>query len=185
MKHRIFISLSIPHSIKVDIQEIQFKLKKFDWPVRWEHADKLHITMRFLGDITDEEIQKVTQIVQQAAADTPPFQLTIHGFVLYPNLIAPRVMCLDIMDSKPLMDLYKKFDRIFTEESIGEPSRHIFTGHITIGRTETVRTNYRPLIKMKYSQQFNAIQIEVFESVLHKEGSEYCTLGTYNLNDKS
>ena len=90
-------------------------------------------------------------------------------------------MCLDIMDSKPLVDLYKAFDSIFTEESIGEPARHSFSGHITIGRTKPVRTNYRPLVQMKYSQQFDATEIEVFESVLHKEGSTYSVMSTHSL----
>ena len=70
MNHRVFIGLSVPRNIITDIQSLQLKLGKFDWPVVWEPEEKLHITLRFLGDITDNQLERVKEITERITADT-------------------------------------------------------------------------------------------------------------------
>jgi len=100
MTRRVFIAINLPPEVKEEIKAVQQKLKKFDWPVRWESESKWHLTLRFLGSITQEEVEQVKQIVSQSVKKVQPFTLTINNFIVFPSLKFPRVVCLKIDDSE-------------------------------------------------------------------------------------
>jgi len=173
MTRRVFIAINLPPEVKEEIKAVQQKLKKFDWPVRWESESKWHLTLRFLGSITQEEVEQVKQIVSQSVKKVQPFTLTINNFIVFPSLKFPRVVCLKIDDSEPLFKLQKLIARAIEQAEIGEYERHPFSGHITIGRAKPVGANYRALTKMKFNEQFQVKSVEIMESVLKLEGSVY------------
>lgn len=92
--NRVFIALDLPDDPKQAILAAQKKLSTFDWPVRWEPIEKLHITLRFLGNITEKELAKVQEIVVYESEETIAFQLNINGYILFPCVKSPRVICL-------------------------------------------------------------------------------------------
>jgi len=179
MKHRIFIAINLPEDLKKEIVAVQNKLKKFDWPVRWTVADNIHLTLRFLGSITDQEIEQVKNIIQQATGRAKPFFLQINNFIAFPNLKMPRVICLNVEESEPLFNLNANIAGPIEEQGIGELERHSFTGHITIGRVKPMSANFRALTKMEFKNEFKVNSVEVMESVLKPEGPEYSVVMSY------
>jgi len=179
MKSRIFIAINLPVGIKEEIKAIQQKLSKFDWPVRWELSDKWHLTLRFLGDIAERELETVKQIVSESVKDIKSFSLSINGFVAFPNLKVPLVICLKLKESEPLSKLQNKITESIKRAAIGEYERHPFSGHITIGRTKPIHANYRALTKIEFYGKFEVSSVEIMRSILKPKGSVYSVVESY------
>lgn len=181
MKQRIFIAINLPDDLKKEIVAVQNKLKGFDWPVRWTVADNIHLTLRFLGSITDQGIEQVKSIVEQATKNYNSFSLTINSFIAFPSLKIPRVICLNVEENNELFELQVAIASPIEEQGIGEFERHSFTGHITIGRVKPVTANFRALSKMEFKSEFEVKSAEIMESVLKPEGPVYSIVQSYKL----
>ena len=181
MKRRVFIDINLPDDLKKEIVAVQEKLKKFDWPVRWTVAENIHLTLRFLGSINDQEIEQVKSIVQQATCKAQPFSLQVNNFVVFPSLKFPRVICLNIEENRELFDLQANIAGSIEEQGIGESERHSFSGHITIGRVGQQPANYRALTKIEFKGEFEVNSIEIMESVLKPEGPVYSIIQSHKL----
>ncbi|MFA6098390.1 MAG: RNA 2',3'-cyclic phosphodiesterase [Patescibacteria group bacterium] len=181
MKKRVFIAIDLPEILKQEIKKLQIKLQKFSWPVRWEEKEKLHLTLRFLGLIDEHQISSISRIVKEAVAKSESFQLSVDGFIAYPNLRFPSVICLLIEDSKTLYSLQGEIDSTIEKQNIGEKERHPFSAHITIGRVGKINTNFHALNKIEFKSKFDVQSMEIMESKLDNEGSKYFILKSFKL----
>ena len=178
---RIFIAINLPGEIKQEIVELQKKLKKFDWPVRWSVIDNFHLTLRFIGSMTDQEVEELKNIVEPSVKGISPFTLNLNGFIVLPSFEAPRVIGLSLKDNEALFSLQNKIAGPVEEQGIGEPERFSFNGHITIGRLEPVKVNFRALTQLQFKGSFEVRSVEIMESVLKPEGPVYSTVESFQL----
>lgn len=181
MLHRIFIAINFPELLTKEIITVQQKLKKFALPVRWTSPENVHLTLRFLGSLGDEEVTQVKSIVKQVVKIAKPFSVHIDGFIVLPGFITPRVICLNVVDSEPLLDLQAKIAGAVEEQGIGESESHPFTGHLTIGRMEPVRVNFRALTQLQFKSSFEVKSVEVIESVLKPDWLVYSLVESHVL----
>lgn len=181
MNKRIFIAINLPSSIKKEIRSLQLKLSHFDWPIRWESIDNFHITLRFLGKISNIQIEKIIKITDEIGRSQEAFKLSVNNYIFYPNLILPRIIALEIIDNQSIIDLQSNLSNEIDKIGIGEHERHDFSAHITIGRMKPVHGNYRALTKMKYSAQFEVKVIDIMESILTETGADYNIIKTIKL----
>ncbi len=70
---------------------------------------------------------------------------------------------------------------VLTKAQLGEPERHQFHRHITIGRTAPVTKNYHALKKIQFSDTVEVRSMEIMKSVLKPEGSVYSIIKSYRL----
>ncbi|MBU0598326.1 RNA 2',3'-cyclic phosphodiesterase [Patescibacteria group bacterium] len=183
MTKRIFVAINLPDDLKRNIVALQNKLQKFDWPVRWEDEDKLHITLRFLGSITEQNISQINEIVSRAINNFKTFTLKINNFIAFPSFKFPRVICLNIKENESLFELQKKIADPIEDQGIGESERHPFSGHITIGRVKPVNANFRALNKIGFKSEFKVKLVEIMQSNLYSTGSEYSIMNKHEFRN--
>ncbi|MFA5052179.1 MAG: RNA 2',3'-cyclic phosphodiesterase [Patescibacteria group bacterium] len=176
---RIFIAIELPDAVKKEVYKLVEKLRKFSWPVTWEPVEKMHITLRFLGDVTDQELASVDVLLHSVSRKIAPFDISIKNFVAYPNFKFPHAIGLKITDNAELNNLHSLIARPLNEQGIGKPDKHQFSGHVTIGRLKPVYANFRALTTITCASQFTASSIELVASVLKPNGSEYTILTSY------
>jgi len=181
MKHRFFIAINIPDDIKIKIDEVLNKLRKFDWPVKWEPQDKLHITLNFLGSVNNDELSLVKDVIKQEIDEMKSFEIVIDGFLLLPDLKRPRIICLDVEENSILLNLQSILSNRFEGLNIGLPEKHIYNPHITIGKSKPTSENYNALIKTHFGAKFEVKSIEIMSSQTNPSGSVYSTLESYNI----
>lgn len=179
MKHRVFIAIDLPDDLKELIVQAQDKMNKFNWPVRWEPIEKLHITLRFLGNITNEDIAIVQDIVHAEIQKTQAFPLTLDGYVFFPTSKYPTVLCLLVVDNTVLYTFQRALADALAEVQLGEPERHSFNGHITIGRTKPMSVPYNALSQVKFKHQCECNSVSIYCSELLESGSRYTIINTY------
>jgi len=178
MRHRIFIAINFPEDIKRELGNFQSKWPEL--PVRWVKPKSLHITLAFLGYLSDEELLEVCKITKEVASRHEPFQINLIKICYGPPKKPPRMVWVEGEKSKELAKLKDDLEKfLISSENIKfTPEERSFSPHITLGRIRQwefrqIEPEERPEIEEEISLEFEANSIEVMESFLEREGSEY------------
>ncbi|MDP2209019.1 MAG: RNA 2',3'-cyclic phosphodiesterase [Bacteroidota bacterium] len=184
---RLFISIDSPASVKAQMAEIQAELKKSQADVKWETADKFHITLKFLGETKDELLPAINGILETVGTKFPPFQIEYDDIGCFPNWKQPRVIWLGANEtSGTLLKLKRSLD-IELEKLGFETEDRKFHPHITLGRVKS-QHNIKNLTVIMESLKFKSEittcrEILLMRSILKPSGSEYSTLTTVDLQN--
>lgn len=177
---REFIAVGIPESVRNYIASL------FDHSVpriRWVPKENLHLTMRFLGDISEE---KEDQLCQQLRAVTvSSFTLETGRIGVFPTKGPPRVVWVGLGTGHPLLfQLRQQIDDAILRAGIDCEMRD-FIPHITIGRCHTATTEAIKALASKYRNEsgpvFYVRNFSLFESRPSPHGSRYLELESFPL----
>jgi len=158
MMHRIFIAINLPDHIKEKL--VSYQLKWPDLPVRWTKEDNLHITLEFLGNLSDDEVMKVCQDTEEFAKKHKSFTVALDK-ISYgpPGKMPPRMVWV----SGPKI----------TELNL---IPHITLGRIKAWEFRKIEPEERPDVAQEISLSFEVNSLEVVESQLQKFGPDYTIL---------
>ncbi len=147
--------------------------------VSWVAPENLHLTMKFLGDQTDNDLAIICRAVRQAVQEVPAFEFTCHGAGAFPNLRRPRTLWLGVREgAEQLKQLQQRIDEELA--SHGFPKEHRgFQPHLTLGRVRSggaALTDLGELVGK--AEQFEAgttaiDEVVVFGSYLQRGGPIY------------
>lgn len=186
-KHRVFIAVNLPEDIK---KELGFYAEKWpELPAKWTRKDNLHITVEFLGDLTDEELADACKITGEVAKRHASFSLILNK-VIYgpPKKFPPRMVWLQGEKSEELADLKNELQEYLVEKIKFRPDEKIASTHITLARIsewefKKFDIDERPEINEGVDLAFTVESIEVMESELTREGPRYTILESHNLGE--
>ncbi len=182
MKHRIFIAINFPENIKNKLSSYQEKWPEL--PIRWTKKENLHITLIFLGHLSDEELLEVCKTTKEVTSRYSSFLINLKK-ILYgpPKKMPPRMVWAEGEKSAELGKLQKDLENsLLTSPSKGtESEARPYTSHITLGRIKTwefreIEPPERPEVNEEINLSFEVNSIEVMESVLKRGGPEYAIL---------
>jgi 2'-5' RNA ligase len=189
MRHRIFIALNLPEDIKKKLVDYQEKWPEL--PVRWTKKDNLHITLIFLGYLSDEELWEVCQTTKKVVSRDPSFLINLKKIIYGPpKKMPPRMVWVEGEKSEELGKLQNDLENSLlssvasAKEDLSE-SRS-YTPHITLGRIKTwefrqIEPEERPEVAEEISLSFEVNSIEVMGSQLKRVGPEYTILESFPL----
>jgi 2'-5' RNA ligase len=152
-------------------------------------SDHLHITLKFFGDVTTEQVKSITNVVTTASKGIRPFTLKLGGVGVYPNSKNARVLWVGLDgDVGPLQDAQRRIDKALERIDI-EPESREFSPHLTIARIRdgTLSGDRRRATEALFSAEFNSRltipvnSVSLVRSVLLPEGPEYMRLADISL----
>ena len=161
--HRIFIAINLPEDVKNQLADYQ---KKIDGlfqppaPIRWTKKDNLHITLEFLGNLSEDELMKVCQDTEEFAKKHKPFTVTLNKIGYGPpKKMPPRMIWA-------------------TGEKIAELNLtpHINLGRIKMWEFRQIEPDERPDVSREIGLGFEITSLEVMESQLKRSGPDYTIL---------
>lgn len=184
---RLFIAFDTPAGEKARIRGLQEQLKASDADVRWEPPDKLHATLKFLGD-TDENLLPaiIAELVGLLSNQTPISVLYRH-LGCFPHKHNPRVVWVGIENGDgQLIPLQKRIEQ--TMERLGfEKEDREFQPHLTLGRVKGKRNLGRLLSLLETltfeSQPVTIREVALVRSDLKPSGSVYTILKSIPLHE--
>ena len=155
---RTFIAINIPPVIQKSIQLQINHLRKTvgDFPVRWVPVQNIHLTIKFLGDISPDDVDTLTQILRTEASSRPAFSINIIGLGSFPNSKRARVLLIKTQTSAELDALQVGIESACSRVGFRPESRR-FNPHLTIGR---VRRGISPADQMKIHKTLNEVKID-------------------------
>lgn len=187
---RSFIAVSIPEQIKSEIGRFQEHLKRTGADVKWVRPESMHITLRFLGNLSPEEIELAGEAVCVVAEKFSPVQVEIKGFGSFPERKRPRVIWAGLTRGEDeLKEIFQSLEQELISRGLGEADRG-FAGHLTIGRVKTgKKLEYLLEYLNKESERsfgiFEAKTICLFQSQLKPQGAIYTALRQAVLGGRS
>jgi len=181
MRHRIFIDINLPEDVKKRLADFQSQWPEL--PARWTKPENLHITLAFLGYLTDEELVEILRITKEVAQRHQPFSINLNKICYGPPKMPPRMIWVEGEKSKDLANLQLDLEKSLTSSGKikFEPEERSFTCHITLGRIRQwefrqIEPEERPNVETEISLSFDVSSIEVMESSLKRTGPEYTIL---------
>jgi len=189
MKKRIFVAINISDEARIKVADyIEVLRDEFsNLRVGWERAEKLHLTVKFLGDIDSNESQNLTDAVDKTARQFSNFKLQISQTGVFPSKRNARILWLGIDDEHG--SLQKINDLLETEcgqKGFVKESRN-FKPHLTIGRLREPNKS-KELTDRHSNKTFAAVEFEVseiviYESRLRKSGSIYSVVSKHHFKE--
>ena len=180
---RTFIAIELPENIKSVIVRTQKQFARASLPFKWVKPLSIHLTLKFLGDISESDINGICEAIKQCAANFSPMTFSAKGFGVFPGFKKPRVLWVGMAgDIGPLKKLCASLDQRL--EPLGfDREKRPFSAHITLGRA---RGGAAPnsLIRMIEevgeftSPDFKVDQIALFKSDLKPSGAVYTKLAS-------
>ena len=179
---RLFIALDVPEDVKTKLLELKEMVQlKNDYP--WEAKDKMHITLCFLGEVDEDQIPSIENLVERLAKQKK-IGCKISKFSFFGRPGNPNILYAAVKTDRrfvPLLgSLYRKLKEL-----------NIFTGaprykqHVTLLRIKTkLEEGFVEAFSNFHFENisFIASEIVLFESTLLQTGSIYKRLKTIYLS---
>lgn len=187
---RAFIAIELPaevqHKLSQIIQKLQGQLPNV--PIRWVKPQNIHLTLKFLGEVSLNNLEAIKQVLVKEATGFSPFEFSIGELGAFPNLKQPRVIWLHVTSPSELFSLQRAID-LQTERLgyISEERR--YSPHITIGRVNRHAdaedlNRIASVLQKTRSGLVEAVSVStvtLFRSDLHPDGSVYTPLAIASL----
>lgn len=133
---RTFIAAEIPSRIREALSRDMVFLKSAAPLVKWVKPDNLHLTLRFLGDVKENDLEELFDALADAVASQPAFPLLIRGIGAFPNWRHPRVVWAGCAEgAEEAASLAASVESACV--SLGyEKEKRPFRPHLTLGRVK-------------------------------------------------
>ncbi len=136
-RSRLFVAVFPPSGIARTLGEYLDRLRAAAPGVAWVKPANLHLTLRFLGDPDEGQVEAAGVCVVQVAGRHAPLALSLHGAGAFPGLDHPRVIWLGVEQGRgALVALAADLERALEGAGLGRAEK-IFTAHLTLGRVKS------------------------------------------------
>ena len=175
---RGFIAVEIKISPK--ILKIIKDLEKSGANLKLVKPEKMHITLKFLGDTEEKLIPKIEEIIKNSVEKIESFEIKLKNTGVFPNPNYLKVVWIGIENSEKIKEIAEEIDNKLVKIGFKKEKRK-FSAHITIARVRSSRNKDEILeILNKYKEEefltMKIDKIKLKKSELTKKGPIYTTL---------
>lgn len=177
---RCFIAIEVPEPIKRDIGELIDILKKYNVDVKWVLHEKLHLTLKFLGNTPEVLLSKIRESLFNVVLSYEPFYIKICSTGVFPNRRHPRVIWVGVEDSGILKKLIRDIEDSMALLGYQKEDKEFYP-HLTLGRVRSQKgianiINELDNFKGRDFGSINVESIKLMKSELKPKGAEYSCL---------
>lgn len=187
---RIFTAIDISDAGRVRCADYIEKLRNefTDLRVGWEKSEKLHLTLKFLGDIDENQLQSLIESVEATARQFAEFKLKISNTGVFPAARTRRILWLGVSDEQGILpEVYRVLETECERRGSAREKRN-FKPHLTIARLrephKSVQLVEKHLSESFQSDEFTVSGVTIYESLLQKSGSVYSVVSKYQFKEK-
>ncbi|MFQ6039112.1 MAG: RNA 2',3'-cyclic phosphodiesterase [Candidatus Aminicenantales bacterium] len=183
---RTFIAIDLDDSLKDRLTALIRTLNTGEKNVRWVKPQGLHLTLKFLGHISQDRVLQVKEVLKRLSHECSSFPLRLKGTGSFPaGKKPPRVLWVGVEHNEPLLKLQARIEKDL--EGLGFPAEsRAFHPHLTLGRVKRPQ-GLEPILSelnRHGDETFGEMRvgkITFFSSTLTPSGAEYSVLSEYPL----
>jgi 2'-5' RNA ligase len=190
---RSFIAIELPEEVKAGLHRLQDELTLPQHTfVKCVAREGIHLTLKFLGNISPQKVAEITKVMEQASQGVSPFQLQITDVGAFPNMRQPRVLWVGIKGELDKLTAWQqRIDNGLVPLGFAKETRP-FTAHLTLARLrescspgdrrdrgELVMKTH---VEVDYKVAVNSLNL--MRSQLSPGGAVYSRLAEVKLSDK-
>ncbi len=173
---RAFIAIDLPEAVHAALAQVQESFRKTGLDARWTRPEGIHLTLKFLGQISDAQVEQVVERLDGLGGfERFPVEVTKFGF--FPSGRRPRVFWAGVDALPALAELAARVEQQM--EKIGFPrEERAFNPHLTLARFNVPRP--QPALEAALAAhtttslgKFEVSEFFLFESKLSPQGAQY------------
>ena len=173
---RAFLAIDLPDPLHAALAEAQQVFRSACRDARWTRPEGIHLTLKFLGQISDAQTQQVVEALAQIGP-FQPFSVEVKGFGFFPQARRPRVFWAGVAAPAALAELAARVESHMEKIGFAREDR-TFNPHLTLARFEVPRP--QPALEAAVAGRattslgnFEASEFFLFESKLSPQGAQY------------
>jgi RNA 2',3'-cyclic 3'-phosphodiesterase len=187
---RMFVAIDLTEEIRDRIKRTQDLLEQAGWRSRWVPRERMHMTVRFYGDLPVPTVEQLQEELRARLARQPAFELRVSRVGAFPGPNRPRTLWLGIDDRfEQLGNLRKAVDGSSAAVGI-EPEPGPYRPHLTVGR---LRHDFKvdEDDAIEAFQEFGAYeplfwvpdQVKLVKSKFGRGGVQYTVVESFSLGE--
>lgn len=175
---RLFLAINLDPSVRREIVDATSGLRDAAPTLSWIDADRVHLTLKFLGDQAPEIADRLSTTVSEVARRHRTFAMQLRGIGAFPNFRRARVVWMGV-EHEPRLELLHHDIEVACEALGFELEGRAFRPHLTLARVgeRTEETELRRLARASkrvgFETDVTVTSIDVMQSRLHPNGSRY------------
>jgi 2'-5' RNA ligase len=187
---RVFVAVPIPVEIREGLTRVRDALRPQvpRHSVRWVHPEHIHLTLRFIGNVSARDVGLLQESLSRAVLRLAPFELELGSAGVFPSVGPPRVLWVGLGGA--LEALHHLQVRVLdTTAAWGEVETRAFHPHLTLGRVKTRRRDEARRIAAAVRQvtvprasSWRVDSVDLMRSQLASGGAVYSTLASVPLD---
>jgi len=173
---RAFIAIDIPERIHIELARLQTTFRPLCRDARWTRPEGIHLTLKFLGEISEEQVANVTRALDTSES-VPGFSVEIKGLGFFPDGRRPRVFWAGVAAPSELAQLAARVEDTLHKVGFARETRS-FSPHLTLARFR--EPHPQPALHDAAGKQselplgrFDVTEFFLYESKLKPQGAEY------------
>ena len=178
---RAFLGLALSPAARQSLHGLQQTLSAAGADVTWVEPHRLHVTVKFLDEITEQQRHSIESMVGDIARREQPMTLQLERVGAFPSLESPRVLWVGVGQGQ---EMVRRLAAAIEQGSrqMGMPQEERgFSAHVTIGRIRTPRGRAALTQRLREIQWASppawlVTSVTLYESVLAPAGPTYTVL---------
>ncbi len=173
---RAFIAIDLPHPLHNALGDVQQRLRAAAPYARWSRPEGLHLTFKFLGEISDAQVTTIVESLTQLGP-FDPFPVEVKGFGFFPHARKPKIFWAGVVAPPALGALAKIIETALEISGFAREER-VYSPHLTLARFQVAQP--QPGLESAIATiddtslgSFQASEFFLFESKLSPQGSQY------------
>lgn len=165
---RAFVAVPVGDAVRDVLVRVQEALRRAEADVRWVEPANLHLSLKFLGEVSEEQAARLGDLLAAEAPRWPRMALEVAGIGTFPERGLPRVVWAGCRgDVAKLAGLAQAVER--AAEQVGVPREgKPFVAHLTIGRVKSPRNAKRLTAAIGNQREVPVGREEVGRFVLYR-----------------
>jgi 2'-5' RNA ligase len=179
---RLFVALDLSDVVRTEIARFCEALRaEFPSP-RWVRGEGIHVTLKFIGEVSDDRVEKIGNALS-AVAPSAPVEMNFRGTGFFPNERRPRVFWIGIVATPNLAEIAAQVETQLEPLGIARESRE-FKPHLTLARIEETRgiEKLHDAIRRSAPVDFGTVrtnEMYLYRSELGRSGAKYTRVKTF------
>ena len=136
---RLFIALNLPDELRGALWDAAAPLRERGLPVKWVPPAGIHLTLKFLGEVSETQEPELREALARAARgegaspQARAVPVAIEGFGVFPDFRRPRVFWAGVRPDPAIELLQHRVEKEVAP--LGFPTEaRLFQPHVTLGR---------------------------------------------------
>lgn len=139
---RTFIAIDLPEELKEQLANVSAVLKEKanKLPIRWVPIENIHLTIKFLGDVSEANIDMIDATIKSEAGQQEPFEISVGNLGVYPKVNRPRVIWVGVEAPDGLFTIQRRIEIETAHLGYSKDSKK-YSPHLTLGRVARKATS--------------------------------------------
>ncbi len=183
---RTFVAIELDKEIKDTLSAFIQKLDTGERNIRWIKSQGMHLTLKFLGEVSEDKISDVKTVMGNIVPDFSPFHLRFNGTGTFPpQARIPRIVWIGIEKNETLHMIHTRIEKELHKIHFPKENRK-FQPHLTLGRVKEPHNLDKVIERLDQNRntEFGTMVVDrimLFKSTLKPTGAEYTMLSEFHL----